>query len=143
MSTNRKSLYYILLVLFIVVIPEFQYDYEVKVFLEVEKTNYLKDLNSIINSYLLKYFSVIIIIFFIERLFKEVGDYKVFVSYTISYFLSILLIQLSWFSNLFITIIQGKTSNFTTIVFLLQIFINLLLFFAFNRKKWLESNPLL
>lgn len=136
-STDKKKIYNILLVLlFVILLPKYQYDYEFELFVKVSKINHFENLSSLIDSYILKYFSTVIIIFFLERIFQ--WQYQnVFLVYLVGYFICILLFQIDYFFDLFKNFIQDKSRNFTTILFVLQMFMSLLLasiFFLWQKK---------
>lgn len=138
---NSNKIYNILLVLlFLILLPKFQYDYEVELFVKILKIDHFENLSSLIDSYILKYFSTMIIIFFLERIYNQGRYYKVFLVYSVGYFLSILLFQIDCFPDLFKDLIQDKSSNFTTILFVLQMLMSLLLIFLYFlvQKKYIS-----
>lgn len=126
-STDKKKIYNILLVLlFVILLPKYQYDYELELFVKVLKINHFENLSSLIDSYILKYFSIVIIIFFLERIYHW-QYHKVFLVYLVGYLLSILLLKIDYFLDLFKDLIHYKSSSFTTVLFILQLFMSLLL----------------
>jgi len=134
-SKDKRRIYNILLVLLLVILlPKYQYDYELELFVKVLKIDHFENLSSLIDSYILKYFSTVIIIFFLERIYQW-QYYKVFLVYLVGYFLSILLFKIDYFSELFKDLIQDRSSNFTTVLFVLQILMSLLLVFLYFLKQ--------
>lgn len=126
---TKNRLYNVLLIfLVLVVLPKFQYDYELKLFIEIEEIEYFRDLSTIINSYILNHFSALILIFFLQRLYRQkVGEISI--SYFIAYVFSIFLFEISSFYDLFTNVIKEKSNNLTTILFILQIIINFIIYF--------------